>query len=147
MVEKNIVKVDGRAVGQALIYNDTKYFYVIMTTKKGYLFSNSYMHIGSAIKEIPTDGDGNPILENYEYTIDAKPSSNFRKFRIPISEITGKNFVSVAVEAEKNTTTAEKPFTVWIDGQWMGDLQMGRTFVYTKQICKTDSAESNDAVE
>lgn len=147
MVETNIVKADGRAVGTALIYNDVKYFYVIMTPNKGYLLGNSFMHVGSTIREIPADGNGNPVLRNYEYTIDAEPSSRFRKFRIPISEITGKNFVSVAVEAEKDVTDADKSFTVWIDGQWMGDQQMGRTFVYTKEICRTDEAESNNEVE
>lgn len=147
MIEKNIVRSDGRAVGKALIYNDVKYFYVIMTPNKGFLLGNSFMHIGSTIREIPTNGDGNPVLRSYKYTIDAEPSSNFRKFRIPIVEITGKNFVSVAIEAEKNTTTAEKPFTVWIDGQWMGNQQLGRTFVYTKQLCRTDDAVSNSDVE
>lgn len=147
MIQKMIVRSDDRAVGKALIYNDTKYFYVIMSPMKGYLLGNSYMHIGSTIREIPSDGLGSPILANYEYLIDARPASTLRKFRIPIKELTGNNFVSVAVEVEKNTTTTEKPLIVWIEGRWMGEDKQGRSFVYTKQICKTDAAESNDAVE
>ncbi len=148
MVEKAIVKSDGRAVGQALIYNDTKYFYVIMSANKGYLFSNTYMHVGGAIKEIPTDGDGNPLVENFEYTIDSKPSSTFRKFRIPLKEITGNNFISVAIDAESSTTNQAKPFTVWVEGQLMGSQNIGQNFAYARQICKTDHAQStNEAVE
>lgn len=147
MIEKKIVKVDGRAVGQALVYNDTKYFYVIMTANKGYLFSNTYMHVGSSVKEIPTDGNGNPILENYEYTIDSKPSSTFRKFRIPLKEITGNNFVSVAIDAESNTTKPVKPYKVWIEGQLMGNKNLGQMFIYAKQICRTEDAQNNYEVE
>jgi hypothetical protein len=147
MVEKSVVRADGRAIGRALIYNDIKYFYVILTANRGYLLGNAYMHIGSAMKEIPADGEGNAILQNYEYTIDAEPSSTFRKFRIPIKDISGNNFISVAVESSKSTAPSEKPVIVCIDGQFMGNDQKGRTFTYTKQICKTDNAQSNNEVE
>jgi hypothetical protein len=147
MTEKLILKADDRAVGQALVYNDTKYFYVIMTPNKGYLLGNAFMEVGRDMKEIPSDGNRNPILSEYSYTIDSKPSSTFRKFRIPVSELTGNNFVSVAVEAVSSKASLNKSFMVWVEGEFMGTEQKGRIFTYTKQVCKTTPGQSNDAVE
>jgi hypothetical protein len=83
MVNKELIRENGQVMGEALIYNDTKYFYVELTSKvKDYYFSDAYMHIASKGEMTPVDADGNIDLSKFEYSITGRKLEETRKFSL-----------------------------------------------------------------
>ena len=144
MIEKSLVDQRGKAIGQAIVYNDTKFFYVIATPLKGFLFDKAYMHITDLVDEMPVSTSGDIELEKYEYHILNRPTSTLRKFRIPLGEIGAHSIVSVAIDVVSSKIEARpnRLFTAYVDGRLLGNN--GRMFAYERQNCLTDDAISDD---
>ena len=124
-------------VGHALLYNDNTHFYVEINAWDNYLISDAFLYIGTLRSELPLDKFGNPDLSLFQYSIEDKPWSNQRKFRIPLSEMTGHTVQSVAVILKKpkgNTTISS--VNAWVDGHLFGSSERGRYYGYDKQICR-----------
>lgn len=125
--------------GHALIYNDNTYYYIELNAWNGYLIANTYVFIGTLRSKLPIDKFGNPDLSLYQYTVKEKPWSIQRKFRIPLSDITGHSIQSIAVELKKpkEESIATDNANAWVDGHLFGSSVRGRYFGYDKQICRT----------
>lgn len=147
MIEKRVITQNNKHIANALIYNDTKYFYVILTSTKGFYLSNTYLQMVDKMGEIPLDENGNILYKNFEYSIEGKTPSTMRKFRIPIQEIGGYSFGSVAVEATGNPNRPDPKIVGFVDGKFIGTEIAGRVFPYTKGICLTNNGSSNAEVE
>lgn len=140
--EKNIFNRENEVIGQALVYNDTKYFYVVMSCFRGYNFNETYMQIDDKFGNFPLTDAGNPDITNFEYSILDRPASNTRKFRIPLTEIAGVSNLTVAAMIQSTENREDKPTVAWVDGKFYGAEKTGRTFVFSKTTCMTTEAET-----
>lgn len=147
MVEKRVITQNNKHIANALIYNDTKYFYVILSPTKGFYLVDTYMQMVDKIGEIPLDDNGSIVYTDFEYSIVGNAPSTMRKFRIPIQEISGYSFGSVAVEVTTNPNRPAPKIVGFVDGKFVGGEVAGRIFPYTKQLCLTDNETSDAEVE
>lgn len=147
ITKKTVLNAQGRQVADAYLYNDAKNFYLIFAALKGHYLGNAYLHISEKSTDFPLDDQQNVDLEKYEYVIMPGKMAPLRKFRIPIDEISGYNYMSAAVVVctEQNRPTGEN--VSWVDGKYLGGEYPAKVFQYTKGICMTDAAESDAAVE
>lgn len=143
ITQRAILNSKNQNVGKALIYNDTKDFYLVLNANSEYNFTNVYMHIADKFGDFPVDLDGNPILDEFEYSITDKPMSNARKFKIPLTEIAGYSHVSVAAQLvnAQNGQKVEKINIVWVEGKFYGTDKSGRSFPFRKTACLTTEGE------
>jgi hypothetical protein len=147
ILDKRIMKDQETSVGEALVYNDGKYFYVLLNTKKGYL-KDAYMHVSSKYGSLPMTEDGTPIIEKFNNKITGERPSNLRKFRIPLTELSGTSYISVAAEYVQNlNNNNQKVHITWVEGKFFGTTNPAQIFDYKKQICYTDDAVSDDPKE
>lgn len=145
VMQKSIIfNSNNEEVGQALVYNDTRYFYVEINSWSDYLIEDAYLFIGTNRNQIPLDKFNNPDPSAYTYSIEGKPLNNIRKFRIPLSDMPGQSILSCAIEMRKpkNKGVATGEEYAWIDGFFIGASIRGRYFGYDKQICRTTQGES-----
>ena len=147
MEEKYLINDQGKTIGQAIVYNDTKYFYVIATPSRGFLLDKAYMNVTDLVDEMPLDANGNVMLSKFEYKIESRPASTVRKFRIPLDQMRAESVISVAIDVVSSRAEARphRLYTAWIDGRELGNE--GRMFAYTRQNCLTDDAVSEDATK
>jgi hypothetical protein len=147
MIEKRVITQNNKHIANALIYNDTKYFYVILTPTKGFYLVDTYLEMADKIGEIPLDENGSIVYTDFEYSITGKSPSTMRKFRIPLNEFNGYSFGSVAVEVSNNPNRPVPKIVGFVDGKFIGGEVAGRIFPYTKELCLTDNAKSNEDVQ
>lgn len=135
--QKGLIKVNDQEVGEALVYNDTKYFYVQLTTNRGYYMMDANMHICTKFEEIPVDKYSNPDISRFTYSISGKPLSTVRKFRVALTEMNGNSLVTVTVKT-KYLRKGDDPIRferAWVDGRSFGTTEPGRVFAYEKGLC------------
>jgi hypothetical protein len=147
MIEKRVITQTNKHIANALIYNDTKHFYVILTPTKGNYIVDAYMEMADKIGEFPLDANGNVLYKEFEYAITGKDPSTMRKFRIPVQDIKGYSTGSIAVEVTSNPDRPDRKTIGWVDGKFIGSEVAGRIFPYTKGVCLTDNSTSNAPVE
>jgi hypothetical protein len=146
MVNKQLIRENGKVMGEALIYNDTKYFYVELTSQeKGYYFADAYMHIASKAEFMPVDKRGNVNISKFEYSITGRKLEETRKFRIPLTSLKSKAIVAVTAEAKHmnmGDNEHQEKLTVWIKGNEFGTGEIkGQMFKYQRQTCFTQDGE------
>ncbi len=147
IINKRIMKNNETSVGEALIYNDGMYFYVLLNTDKGYL-KDVYMHVSSKYGSLPMTEDGSPIIEEFNHKIVGERPSNVRKFRIPLRQMFGTSYISVAAEYVQNLNNSnQKVHISWVEGKFFGAEKPAQIFDYKKQHCLTDSEISDAPVE
>lgn len=135
--QKTMITMGGQEVGIALIYNDSKYFYVELTTNRGYYMKDANMHICKNFNELPLDEKGNPNISEFTYSIYGKPLSTVRKFRVGLQEMDGVSTIAVAVQTKylRKSNSKEDFEIAWIDGRRFGTTVPGRAFGYEKTVC------------
>lgn len=135
--QKAMITMNGQEVGIALIYNDSKHFYVELTTNKGYYMKDANMHICKNFNELPLDEKGNPDIPRFTYSIYGKPLSTVRKFRVGLQEMSGVSSIAVAVQTKYlRKSNSQDDFEIaWIDGRKFGTTVPGRAFGYEKTLC------------
>ena len=146
MVNKQLIRENGKVMGEALIYNDTKYFYVELTSQeKGYYFADAYMHIASRADLMPVDIEGNADISKFEYSITGRKLEETRKFRIPLSDLKPIAVIAVTAEAKHmnmGDNEHQEKLTVWIKGSQFGTgANRGQMFKYQRQTCFTQDGE------
>ena len=144
--QKSIVLLNGIAIGDALIYNDNRYFYVLLTTRNEYYMKDAHMHVCENFDDIPLDNYSNPALLNYKYSIINKPISTVRKFRVKLNEMSGSSYISVTAEVKnmRNSPQSIKFESAWVEGRHIGSTIKGTVFHYEKGICLEDQETSVD---
>lgn len=152
MVNKQLIRENGKVMGEALLYNDTKYFYVELTSHdKGYSFSDAYMHIASKAELMPVDAEGNVDITKFEYSITGRKLEETRKFRIPLSSLKPTAVVAVTAEAKHmnmGDNEHQEKLTIWIKGNEFGTGDVkGQMFKYKKQTCWTQDGEQDTAAQ
>jgi hypothetical protein len=147
MTHRSITDANRREIGTAYIYNDTKYFYVMLAASKGFYLGNAFLQVSDKIGEIPLDSNQNADFKNFEYSITPAKFSTMRKFRIPTAEISGYNFVSAAVQTSTDPSGVPSGSIAWIEGKFYGAGKPGKVFRYTKGVCLTDDAQSEEEVK
>jgi hypothetical protein len=135
--QKAVILAGDEEIGEALIYNDVKYFYVHITTIPGYYMKDANMHICKDFNQLPLDEKGNPDISKFTYSIVDKPLSTVRKFRVGLQEMSGVSNISVAIQTKhlRKSETDEKYEIAWIDGRKYGTTVPGRVFGYEKTVC------------
>lgn len=152
--EEYIVSEKGK-IGKAIIFNDSKYFYVLLRTSRGITISEAIMHAEGKSGMMPLNEDKNPKLSAFEYRINAKPNTSLVKFQVPIAEIGKMSFVAVSVAAIDNTIVKSignvKPempangIRGWVDGRSYGANGAARMFQYHSSICPLDHNDPTNA--
>jgi hypothetical protein len=143
--EEYIVSEKGK-IGKAIIFNDSKNFYVLLRTIKGFTISEAIMHAEGKSGMMPLNEEKNPKISAFEYRVDPKPNATLVKFQVPISEIGKMSFVAVSIAAINNTivkseTGPQLPDNVlrgWVDGRSYGANGVARMFQYHSNICPLD---------
>ncbi len=147
VIKKRIMKNGETSIGEAIIYNDKHYFYVILKTEKGY-FKDAYLDISSKYGTLPMDENGSIILERFSHKSPGFTPGKERKFRIPLSEMSRKSYVSVGVEFVQNLNNMnQKVHISWVEGKYFGTNKPAQIFDYQKQLCLIDSAVSDEPRE
>jgi hypothetical protein len=148
MMNKSIVKFHnmesdaiGKVYGEALIYNDTKYFYVeLKSNDKNIYLTDAYMEIAKSPATIPTGEDMDAVLRQFKYHILNRPAAISRKFRVPLNELRNFNLIAVATKFKHmNNGSAESKDSgiLWISGDRINNSSEGFAFDYKKQVCET----------
>ncbi len=146
--QKDLVREDGMVAGNALVYNDKKYFYLELSTFQGIYMWNAYLHIANKYADFPMDQNNNPDIKQFTYTILGRPMTNMKKFRIPLSELSSASYVAVAVETKfLKEEFNSSPTLGWVNGKVFGASSKGRSFFYLKQICRQDQPSANYSIE
>ena len=143
--QKSIIfNSNNEEVGQALIYNDQRNFYIELSSWGDYLIEDVFLFVGTDRNAIPLDKFNNPDPISFEYSIQGKPLNNTRKFRLPLNDVPGQSILSCAMELRKPKPRgiANGEEYAWVDGHFFGSSVRGRYFGYDKQICRTSSATS-----
>jgi hypothetical protein len=145
--EEYVVSKRGK-IGKAIIFNDSKNFYVLVRTIKGFTISEAIMHAEGKSGLMPLNSDKNPLLSSFEYRINPKPDATLIKFQVPMSEIGKMSFVAVSIAAVDNTivksadvngpNVPENVVRGWVDGRSYGADGIARMFQYNSNICPVD---------
>ena len=148
IIEKRIMKNGETSIGEAIIYNDKEYFYVLLSTDKGY-FKNAYLDVSSKFGTLPLDENGSIIIDKFNHKSPGLKPGKERKFRIPLSEMSRTSYISVAAEYVQNlNNTTQKVHISWVEGKHFGTSQPAHIFDYRKQLCSlVDSAISDEPRE
>lgn len=146
VMEKELVGENGAIIGTAVIFNDTKYFYVNMKSTNDYIFGDAAMHIATRPESIPVDQNRNPAVSEFDYKVKGQALSTNRSIIVPLSDMKGFSFVAVNVQAKALHSTEKHALFVstWIDGREFGNTVKGRLFTYDKQECLTTEGVSDD---
>lgn len=152
MVNKQLIRENGKVIGEALLYNDTKYFYVELTSQeKGYYFSDAFMHIASRAELMPLDAEGSVDISKFEYSITGRKLEETRKFRVPLTSLKPKAVVAVTAEVKRmnmGDNDHQEKLTVWIKGNEFGTGEVkGQMFKYNKQTCWTQDGEQDTSAQ
>lgn len=152
--EEYIVSEKGK-IGKAIIFNDSKYFYVLLRTIKGFTISEAIMHAEGKSGYMPLNEDKTPKISAFEYRVDPKPNATLVKFQVPIAEIGKMSFVAVSIVAFDHTIVKsvggvepQLPDGVlrgWVDGRSYGANGVSRMFQYHSNICPLDHNDPTSA--
>lgn len=136
---KFLIDEHGHKIGEALIYNSKKYFYVYLTTKEGIFMRDVYLHVTDKMEKIPLDQNGDPFYKIFKYQIVGKSLSNVRKIRVSLKDMEGVSLVTVMAQTfDMNDEDVNGEIDLsWVDGRIYGKTLLGRVFTYEKQICKS----------
>lgn len=148
--ELKLVADNGSVVGTALIFNDTKYFYVRMKSSNDFLLGDAALHVAPEVLGFPLDENKNPNVSLFKYKIKGQELSHERSIIVPLSDMKGLSYVAATVQAKALHSTEKHVMfvTTWIDGRQFGDSDKGRFFTYNKQECLTTEGQSdNDLTE
>lgn len=143
MTKKPILNIQGRAVGQAYIYNDKHNAHVILKADKGYLFKDAYLDYQAEQGLFVVSRDGGPDYLNFRYKIEGKRLSNVRAFQIPKADLKGMQYF--ACVAQVRTSRGGDPMEIeknrsWVEGAEYGAKQKGMIFKYALQLCSETNA-------
>lgn len=152
--EEYIVSEKGK-IGKAIIFNDSKYFYVLLRTVKGYTITEAIMHAEGKSGLMPLNENKNPMISAFEYKTDVKPTTSLVKFQVPIAEIGKMSFVAVSIAAFDNTIVKsvgndtpqlpENAVRGWVDGRSYGANGVSRMFQYISNVCELDQNDPTSA--
>jgi hypothetical protein len=138
LVRKELLLKNETKIGNAFFYNDNDYFYVHLVANRGYSFHSAYLFTGQ-FNDIPLNANLNPDIGAFNYQIIADDMNTVRKFKIPLSELTGSFDVSLMVQTKNsNYTWEERKFKferAWCEGKLFGNTLFGRFFTYRKGAC------------
>ena len=124
----------GRSVGRAYVYNDKKNFFILLHTNEEIYMKTAYLDAQTSIEEIPQSGEGF-ILNDFTYNVGGLPATNIRRFKIPIKEVLGKEYLACAVKLYSRTDPSRKGYA-WVKGRRIGS---GMVFRYNMQECLSDN--------
>jgi hypothetical protein len=152
--EEFIISPKGK-IGKVIMFNDSKYFYVLARTIKGFTISEAIMHAERKSGLMPLNSDKNPLLSAFEYKLDPKPNATLVLFQIPLAEIGRMSFVAVSIASINNTivksignespTLPDNVLRGWVDGRSYGANGYARMFQYFSNICPLDQNVPTDA--
>ncbi len=138
LVRKDLVLKNENKIGNAFFYNDNDNFYVHLVANRGYTFHNAYLFTGQ-FQDIPLNVNLNPDISAFNYQIISDDMSTVRKFKIPLTALTGTFDVSLMVQTKNsNFTWDEKMYKferAWCQGKLYGNTLFGRFFSYRKGAC------------
>lgn len=145
--EEYIVSKRGK-IGKAIMFNDSKNFYVLIRTVRGFSISEAIMHAEGKSGLMPLNGDKNPLLSAFEYRVDAKPNTSLVKIQVPLAEIGKMSFVAVSIAAIDNMilksaqvdgpNVPDNVVRGWVDGRTYGVDGIAKMFQYSSNICPLD---------
>lgn len=139
---QNIDLIDanlGRAVGRAYVYNDKKNFYILLHTNDEIYMKTAYLDAQTSIEEIPQSGGGF-LMSDFTYNVGGFPATDVRRFKVPIREVLGKEYLACAVKLYSRTDPSRKGYA-WVKGKSVGS---GMVFKYNMQECLMDDYVSAD---
>lgn len=135
--ELYLIAHDGAAIGKAIIFNDTKYFYVHFRCNDRYILGDAAMHISPISDQFPLDQNGNPLISEFDFKIKGLPLSSTRAIIVPISKLYGQSYVAASVQAKALRSEGKQTIflTAWADGRSFGNTVKGKMFFYKKNTC------------
>jgi hypothetical protein len=138
LVRKDLVLKNDTKIGNAFFYNDNDYFYVHLVANRGYTFHNAFLFAGQ-FEDIPLNANLNPDVSAFNYQIISDDMNTVRKFKIPLTSLTGTFDVSLMVQTKNdNFTWDDKMYKferAWCQGKLYGNTLFGRFFTYRKGAC------------
>ncbi len=142
LVRKDLILKNETKVGNAFFYNDNDYFYVHLIANRGYSFHNAYLFTGQ-FEDLPLNINLNPDISAFNYQIIADDMNTVRKFKIPLTALTGAFEVSLMVQAKNSNFSWEdrmyKFERSWCQGKIYGNTLFGRFFTYRKGACMNNT--------
>lgn len=147
--ELNLVADNGSVIGKAVIFNDTKYFYVKFRCNNNYSLGDAAMHISPTSDQFPMDENRNPLISAFNHKIKGQSLSSTRSIIVPVSELYGQSYIAATVQAKSLHSNEKHSLFVsaWVDGRSFGNTVKGRVFVYKKQTCLETNGASNQMEE
>jgi hypothetical protein len=144
LVRKDLLLKNDMKIGNAFFYNDNDYFYVQLVADRGYSFHSAFLYTGF-FNDIPLNANLNPDVGAFTYQIIADDMNTVRKFKIPLTDLTGSFDVSLMVQTKKsNFSWEERKFKFersWCHGKLYGNTLFGRFFTYQKGACTVNTPE------
>lgn len=137
MISRPLMTQGNINVGKAVIYNDSKYFYVKLISKEGMYIGKAYAHIAYDVNRFPLDKNGNPYFTTFDYqNLSSKPKKELY-FKIPYEKIELKQFLSsVMCEVFSLPDRPGIKGHAWIQGRPYGETMEGKIFAYSTKTCR-----------
>lgn len=141
LMKKDIFSQDGHKVGDAYLFNDTKYLYVRLVASDLHLFHYVYLFAGKQ-GTVPVDQNKNPLFKEFPYKIEVDNLTKSRRLMIPLSELPIMMDVSLMVETKKETQAITIPRSRfqhgWVESRYYGNGFSGKIFSYERRFCNRD---------
>lgn len=141
LMKKSILLEDGRKVGDAYLFNDTKYLYVRLVTSDQHLFHYVYLFAGKP-GTVPLDQEEIPLFKEFPYKIEVDNLTKARRFMIPLGELPVRMDISLMAEMKKEAQPITIPRSrfqhAWVEGRYYGNGLFGKIFSYERKFCDRD---------
>jgi hypothetical protein len=138
LMKKSIFLKDGVKVGDAYLFNDTKFLYVRLVASDQRLFHYAYLFAGDG-SMVPLDQNKNPLFKAFPYKMEADNLTEVRRFMIPLSELPEIMDISLMVEvsmvAQSIKTVQGRFQQAWVEGRNYGYSSFGKMLSYERRSC------------
>jgi hypothetical protein len=142
--EKDILNDNNDIIGNALLYNNTKNFYIEITLPDSLCIMNCYAHLSTSLYDFPLDSLQNLNYFAFNHVFRYTHLSYFKRIIIPLTELPNRSYMAVAIEYGKWENQELLKKIAWIDGIRFGSSIRGRITAFDKKQCLVQNGEAID---
>ena len=142
--QKDILNETNDVIGTALLFNNSKNFYIELTLPDSLSILNCYLHSSLNLYDFPVDSNYNLNWNNFNHIFQFTRLNNFNRIIIPLNELPNRSYLAIAIEYGKYENQKSIKNILWVDGIRFGSSIRGRITAYDKKSCLTQSFEGQN---
>jgi hypothetical protein len=140
--QKDIIDDQGNAIGLALLYNDTKNFYLYLSLSDSLIVEQTNLHWSQELMNFPMDSFHNLDLGNFKFTKREVLPRNSQKIIIPLPQLPSRFYLAAGITFKNYKNSASGKNIAWIDGIRYGSSYRGKVTAFERKICLTQQGST-----